>query len=120
MLLLLRFPRPCSGTEERKPGDPRWQVGRGRSGRTPLEFGRGKVCVCELVPLFDLSPPTVSHHQKKLRDAGIVDCEGEGLSAYYYYYYVKPECWRDTSGSTSAGGVTAQRSPRSRGPDHRP
>ena len=30
----------------------------------------GKVCVCELVPLFDLSQPTVSHHLKKLRDAG--------------------------------------------------
>ncbi len=30
----------------------------------------GKVCVCELVPLFDLSQPTVSHHLKVLRDAG--------------------------------------------------
>src|SRR3954452_11494437 len=29
----------------------------------------GKVCVCELVPLFDLSQPTVSHHLKVLRDA---------------------------------------------------
>jgi ArsR family transcriptional regulator len=27
----------------------------------------GKVCVCELVPLFDLSQPTVSHHLKVLR-----------------------------------------------------
>src|SRR5579872_5471969 len=27
----------------------------------------GKVCVCELVPLFDLSQPTVSHHLKALR-----------------------------------------------------
>ena len=44
----------------------------------------GKVCVCELVPLFDLSQPTVSHHLKKLRDAGIVGCEREGLWAYYY------------------------------------
>ena len=32
----------------------------------------GKVCVCELVPLFDISQPTLSHHLKKLRDAGIV------------------------------------------------
>ena len=30
----------------------------------------GKVCVCELVPLFDLSQPTVSHHLKVLREAG--------------------------------------------------
>ena len=43
----------------------------------------GKVCVCELVPLFDLSQPTVSHHHKVLRDAGIVDSERRGLWAYY-------------------------------------
>jgi ArsR family transcriptional regulator len=44
----------------------------------------GKVCVCELVPLFDLSQPTVSHHLKVLRAAGIVDSERRGLWAYYY------------------------------------
>jgi ArsR family transcriptional regulator len=44
----------------------------------------GKVCVCELVPLFDLSQPTVSHHLKVLRDAGIVASERRGLWAYYY------------------------------------
>lgn len=44
----------------------------------------GKVCVCELVPLFDLSQPTVSHHLKVLRDAGLVGSEREGLWAYYY------------------------------------
>ena len=44
----------------------------------------GKVCVCELVPLFDISQPTLSHHLKKLRDAGIVDSERQGLWAYYY------------------------------------
>jgi ArsR family transcriptional regulator, arsenate/arsenite/antimonite-responsive transcriptional repressor len=44
----------------------------------------GKVCVCELVPLFDLSQPTVSHHLKVLRSAGIVGSERQGLWAYYY------------------------------------
>jgi ArsR family transcriptional regulator, arsenate/arsenite/antimonite-responsive transcriptional repressor len=44
----------------------------------------GKACVCELVPLFDLSQPTVSHHLKVLRDAGLVDSERRGLWAYYY------------------------------------
>src|SRR5438034_2914511 len=44
----------------------------------------GKVCVCELVPLFDLSQPTVSHHLKVLRDAGLVGSERQGLWAYYY------------------------------------
>src|SRR5690348_10742620 len=41
----------------------------------------GKVCVCELVPLFDLSQPTVSHHLKVLREAGIVGSERRGLWA---------------------------------------
>jgi len=44
----------------------------------------GKVCVCELVPLFELSQPTVSHHLKVLRDAGIVGSERHGLWAYYF------------------------------------
>jgi len=44
----------------------------------------GKVCVCELVPLFDLSQPTISHHLKVLRQAGLVESEREGLWAYYY------------------------------------
>jgi ArsR family transcriptional regulator, arsenate/arsenite/antimonite-responsive transcriptional repressor len=44
----------------------------------------GKVCVYELIPLFDVSQSTLSHHLKKLRDAGIVDSERRGLWAYYY------------------------------------
>jgi ArsR family transcriptional regulator, arsenate/arsenite/antimonite-responsive transcriptional repressor len=44
----------------------------------------GKVCVCELVPLFDLAQPTISHHLKVLRDAGLVESERAGLWAYYY------------------------------------
>jgi ArsR family transcriptional regulator len=44
----------------------------------------GQVCVCELVPLFDLAQPTVSHHLKVLREAGIVGSERRGLWAYYY------------------------------------
>ena len=44
----------------------------------------GRVCVCELVPLFDVSQPTLSHHLKVLREAGIVDSERRGLWAYYY------------------------------------
>jgi ArsR family transcriptional regulator len=48
----------------------------------------GEVCVCELVPLFDIAQPTLSHHLAKLRAAGIVDSHRRGLWAYYY---VKPE-----------------------------
>jgi ArsR family transcriptional regulator len=55
----------------------------------------GKVCVCELVPLFDLSQPTVSHHLKVLRDAGIIQFEKQGLWAYYY---VIPDALEELSG----------------------
>ena len=44
----------------------------------------GKVCVCELTPLFEVSQPTVSHHLKVLREAGLVDVERRGLWSFYY------------------------------------
>ena len=44
----------------------------------------GEVCVCELIPLFDVGQSTVSHHLKVLRDAGLVASERRGLWAYYY------------------------------------
>lgn len=44
----------------------------------------GEVCVCELVPLFDVGQSTLSHHLRVLRDAGIVASERRGLWAYYY------------------------------------
>lgn len=52
----------------------------------------GKVCVCELTPLFDVGQPTVSHHLKVLREAGIVDSERQGLWAYYY---VRPDALKE-------------------------
>jgi ArsR family transcriptional regulator, arsenate/arsenite/antimonite-responsive transcriptional repressor len=54
----------------------------------------GKACVCELVPLFDLSQPTVSHHLKVLKDAGIVGMEKQGL---WSYYYVNPDSTKELS-----------------------
>jgi ArsR family transcriptional regulator, arsenate/arsenite/antimonite-responsive transcriptional repressor len=45
--------------------------------------GADEVCVCELVEEFELSQPTISHHLKKLRDAGLVCAERRGTWAYY-------------------------------------
>ena len=59
-----------------------------------LRLHAGKVCVCELVPLFDVSQPTLSHHLSKLRAAGIVDSERRGLWAYYY---VRPDALKELS-----------------------
>lgn len=44
----------------------------------------GEVCVCELEPLFAVSQPTLSHHLRKLREAGVLGVERRGLWAYYY------------------------------------
>lgn len=41
------------------------------------------VCVCELTPVLGLSQPTVSHHLKKLTQAGLLEREERGKWAYY-------------------------------------
>ena len=41
------------------------------------------VCVCELTPAVGLSQPTVSHHLKKLVQAGLLEREQRGVWAYY-------------------------------------
>ena len=42
-----------------------------------------EVCVCNLVAALDLAQPTVSHHLKVLREAGLVDSTRRGTWAYY-------------------------------------
>jgi len=66
----------------------------------------GKVCVCELTPLFDVGQSTVSHHLKVLREAGVVDSERQGLWAYYY---VIPGALREFSAWLT--GIPTQETP---------
>lgn len=42
-----------------------------------------EVCVCNLTATFDLSQPTISHHLKILREAGLVESTRRGTWAYY-------------------------------------
>ena len=42
-----------------------------------------EVCVCNLTATFDLSQPTISHHLRILRDAGLVQSTRRGTWAYY-------------------------------------
>jgi DNA-binding transcriptional ArsR family regulator len=42
-----------------------------------------EVCVCDLNAAFALSQPTISHHLKILREAGLVDSKRRGTWAYY-------------------------------------
>ncbi|MEZ4837488.1 MAG: metalloregulator ArsR/SmtB family transcription factor, partial [Caldilineaceae bacterium] len=43
----------------------------------------GEVCVCDIEGHFDLSQPTISHHLRVLRQAGLVDAEQRGTWIYY-------------------------------------
>ncbi len=43
----------------------------------------GEACICDLTEPVGLSQPTVSHHMKRLADAGLVVREQRGRWAYY-------------------------------------
>jgi len=43
----------------------------------------GEACVCDLIDAFEVSPPTISHHLKVLREAGMVTAERRGTWIYY-------------------------------------
>jgi DNA-binding transcriptional ArsR family regulator len=43
-----------------------------------------KCCVCDLTSAFELSQPTISHHLRILREAGLVEAERRGTFAYYW------------------------------------
>lgn len=44
----------------------------------------GEACVCDLTGAFDLTAPTISHHLKVLRQAGLIDSERRGTWVYYW------------------------------------
>jgi ArsR family transcriptional regulator len=48
-----------------------------------LATAGGEVCGCDLTGALELAQPTVSHHLKKLHDAGLLDREQRGKWAYY-------------------------------------
>lgn len=47
-----------------------------------------EVCVCDLTCCLPVGQPTVSHHLKVLRQAGLVDCERRGT---WVWYRARPE-----------------------------
>jgi ArsR family transcriptional regulator len=48
-----------------------------------LATSDGPICVCELIEPLGLSQPTVSHHLRRLLDAGLVEREQRGKWAYF-------------------------------------
>ena len=69
-----------------------------------LASSPGSVCACDFTECCTVSQPTVSHHLKVLRDAGVVTTNRQGT---YIYYRLAPDFakrWRDL-GASLAGLV---------------
>ena len=56
------------------------------------------LCVCDITDQFPQNQPTISHHLKLLRQAGLIACERRGIWAYY---------WATEAGRTSLAALTA-------------
>lgn len=64
----------------------------------------GEACVCDLAAPFDLTTPTISHHLKVLRQAGLIDCARRGT---WVYYWVIPDALTRLAGLFVQPGLTA-------------
>lgn len=62
----------------------------------------GEVCVCDLTTAFDLTQPTISHHLKVLREAGLVDSQRRGT---WVYYWPRPENLKQLSALLDTPGL---------------
>ena len=66
-------------SEGRGAGEASWAVMS-----VPAAAPEGEACACDLVEPVGRSQPTVSHHLKLLRAAGLIGCERHGLFAHYF------------------------------------
>ncbi|GHJ96356.1 transcriptional regulator [Streptomyces sp. NE5-10] len=66
----------------------------------------GEACVCDLTGPFDVSQPTISHHLKVLREAGLVGSERRGT---WVYYWVLPDALAQLSALLQTPAASAKR-----------
>jgi ArsR family transcriptional regulator len=66
----------------------------------------GEVCVCDLTAAFELTQPTISHHLKTLREAGLIDCQRRGT---WVYYWLVPSALERISALLSAPALVGAR-----------
>jgi ArsR family transcriptional regulator, arsenate/arsenite/antimonite-responsive transcriptional repressor len=64
----------------------------------------GEVCVCDLTDAFEVTGPTISHHLRVLREAGLIDCERRGS---WVYYWIVPAALAAMSALLDTSTVTA-------------
>jgi len=73
--------------------------------------GRGEVCTCNLTGCLGLSQPTVSHHRRVLREAGLV--ESASKRGTFSFYRLVPEAMQQLAfaigGSPAPEGVLVTR-----------
>ena len=67
-------------------------------------FEGGEACVCDLTGPFDVSQPTISHHLRVLREAGLIDCERRGT---WVYYWVMPAALGRLGSLLATDGIAA-------------
>ncbi|MFD0925941.1 ArsR/SmtB family transcription factor [Williamsia deligens] len=71
----------------------------------------GEACVCDITDSFELSQPTISHHLKVLREAGLLECERRGTWVYHRIVPAALEQLSTVLGAVdpAAAGMTAVR-----------
>jgi ArsR family transcriptional regulator len=71
-----------------------------------LSHEGGEACVCDLMPYFDLTQPTISHHLKVLHENGLLDREKRGT---WVFYKVRPQTMAALGSlfATGAGDATS-------------
>jgi ArsR family transcriptional regulator len=71
-----------------------------------LSHEGSEACVCDLLPFFDLSQPTISHHLKVLHESGLLDREKRGT---WVFYKARPEAMAALGGLFSGDLVHEDR-----------